>query len=87
MKYLNEVKTELMLLGLISLILSQTSRWISEICVPSSVFTSQFYICSENDFDELGEGDVLVNQTQLAKSIFGSSTHTCSEVSYSCITS
>ncbi|XP_078170954.1 seven transmembrane MLO family protein [Carex rostrata] len=76
---LEKVREELMLLGLISLILSQTSRWISEICVPSSVFTSQFYICSENDFDELGGGDVLVNQTQLAKSIFGSSTHTCSE--------
>lgn len=44
---------ELMLLGLISLMLSQTARWISEICVPSSLFSSRFYICSEVDFDDL----------------------------------
>ncbi|KAJ4795208.1 MLO-like protein [Rhynchospora pubera] len=76
---LEKVREELMLLGLISLILSQTSRWISEICVPSSLFTSRFYICSEDDFEVVGGVSSLLNETQLVKSIFGSSTHTCSE--------
>ncbi|XP_035817140.1 transcription factor GTE9 [Zea mays] len=44
---------ELMLLGVISLLLSQTARFISEICVPSSLFTSRFYICSESDYQDL----------------------------------
>jgi mlo protein len=42
-----------MLLGVISLLLSQTARFISEICVPSSLFTSRFYICSESDYQDL----------------------------------
>ncbi|KAM1332071.1 hypothetical protein TB1_043728 [Malus domestica] len=46
---LEKIKEELMLLGLISLLLSQSARWISGICVNSSLFTSQFYICSEED--------------------------------------
>ncbi|KAK8952508.1 MLO-like protein 4 [Platanthera zijinensis] len=33
---LEKIREELVLLGLISLMLSQTARWISEICVPSS---------------------------------------------------
>ncbi|XP_044489420.1 MLO-like protein 4 isoform X2 [Mangifera indica] len=37
-----------MLLGLISLLLAQWARWISKICVNSSLFNSKFYICSEN---------------------------------------
>ena len=41
---------ELMLLGLISLFLAQCARWISEICVDSSLFSSRFYICSEKDY-------------------------------------
>ncbi|CAL8108585.1 unnamed protein product [Prunus armeniaca] len=47
---LEKIKEELMLLGLISLLLAQSARWISEICVNSSLFTSQFYICSERDY-------------------------------------
>lgn len=43
-----------MLLGLISLMLSQTARWISEICVPSSLFSKRFFICSEKDTDSAG---------------------------------
>ncbi|XP_074577080.1 MLO-like protein 4 isoform X2 [Curcuma longa] len=50
---LEKIREELMLLGLISLMLSQTARWISEICVPPSLFSSRFYICSEADFDDL----------------------------------
>ncbi|XP_042436121.1 MLO-like protein 4 isoform X1 [Zingiber officinale] len=50
---LEKIREELMLLGLISLMLSQTARWISDICVPSSLFSSRFYICSEADFDDL----------------------------------
>lgn len=39
-----------MLLGLISLLLGQWARSISQICVNSSLFTSQFFICSVEDF-------------------------------------
>ncbi|XP_061337175.1 MLO-like protein 4 [Gastrolobium bilobum] len=46
---LEKIKEELMLLGLISLLLAQSARWISEICVNSSLFSSHFYICSEQD--------------------------------------
>ncbi|XP_062077313.1 MLO-like protein 4 [Humulus lupulus] len=48
---LEKIKEELMLLGLISLLLAQCARWISEICVDSSLFTSRFYICSEKDYE------------------------------------
>lgn len=41
---------ELMLLGLISLLLAQWARWISEICVNSSLFSSKFYVCSEKEY-------------------------------------
>ena len=41
---------ELMLLGLLSLLLAQWARGISEICVNSSLFTSRFYLCSEKDY-------------------------------------
>ncbi|KAL9353792.1 hypothetical protein Peur_051762 [Populus x canadensis] len=47
---LEKIKEELMLLGLISLLLSQCARWISEICVNSSLFSSKFYLCSEEDY-------------------------------------
>ncbi|KAG8497920.1 hypothetical protein CXB51_007288 [Gossypium anomalum] len=48
---LEKIKEELMLLGLISLLLAQWARWISEICVDSSLFSSRFYACSEMDYD------------------------------------
>ncbi|XP_039035199.1 MLO-like protein 4 isoform X2 [Hibiscus syriacus] len=48
---LEKIKEELMLLGLISLLLAQWARWISEICVNSSLFSSRFYTCSEMDYD------------------------------------
>ncbi|KAF4357174.1 hypothetical protein F8388_003321 [Cannabis sativa] len=51
---LEKIKEELMLLGLISLLLAQCARWISEICVDSSLFTSRFYICSEKDYEISG---------------------------------
>ncbi|KAK8518805.1 hypothetical protein V6N13_017926 [Hibiscus sabdariffa] len=47
---LEKIKEELMLLGLISLLLAQWARWISEICVNSSLFSSRFYTCSEMDY-------------------------------------
>ncbi|CAA0814052.1 MLO-like protein 4 [Striga hermonthica] len=49
---LEKLKEELMLLGLISLLLGQWARWISQICVNSSLFNSKFYICAEADFDD-----------------------------------
>ncbi|RVW75968.1 MLO-like protein 4 [Vitis vinifera] len=48
---LEKIKEELMLLGLISLMLGQWAKWISEICVDSSLFNSKFYLCSEQDFN------------------------------------
>jgi mlo protein len=71
---------ELMLLGVISLLLSQTAHWISEICVPSSVFSSKFYICSEEDFDHLRHLGVE-NQTSVTNHVSdGQAKHVCSEV-------
>nr|CAB3491113.1 unnamed protein product [Digitaria exilis] len=76
---LEKIREELMLLGVISLLLSQTSRFISEICVPSTLFTSRFYMCSEGDYMELLE-NVGANQTALDKTMFGGqSMHICSE--------
>ncbi|KAL3655554.1 MLO-like protein 4 [Castilleja foliolosa] len=49
---LEKLKEELMLLGFISLLLGQWARWISQICVNSSLFSSKFYICSEKDYDD-----------------------------------
>ncbi|KQJ89165.1 MLO-like protein 4 isoform X2 [Brachypodium distachyon] len=78
---LEKIREELMLLGVISLLLSQTARWISEICVPSKLFTSQFYMCTENDFGDLAEHrGGTANHTHLARSLFGGqSTHGCEE--------
>ncbi|XVF45226.1 hypothetical protein PTKIN_Ptkin02bG0188300 [Pterospermum kingtungense] len=49
---LEKIKEELMLLGLISLLLAQWARGISEICVNSSLFTSRFYTCSEIEYNK-----------------------------------
>ncbi|KAL9448383.1 hypothetical protein AB3S75_015794 [Citrus x aurantiifolia] len=59
---LEKIKEELMLLGLISLLLAQWARWISEICVNSSLFSSKFYTCSEEDNG--------IHQKMLSKSSF-----------------
>lgn len=48
---LEKIKQELMLLGLISLILSLSSRGISDICVKSSLYSSLFYPCSKKDYE------------------------------------
>ncbi|KAI8532119.1 hypothetical protein RHMOL_Rhmol11G0188700 [Rhododendron molle] len=49
---LEKIKEELMLLGLISLLLGQWASWISRICVNSSLFSTRFNLCSEEDYDE-----------------------------------
>ncbi|CAH1445215.1 unnamed protein product [Lactuca virosa] len=48
---LEKIKEELMLLGLISLLLGQWARVISQICVDSSLFSSKFFLCSKEDFE------------------------------------
>ncbi|KAK8562933.1 hypothetical protein V6N12_010997 [Hibiscus sabdariffa] len=58
---LEKIKEELMLLGLISLLLAQWARSISEICVNSSIFSSRFYTCSEMDYD--GNKNMLLEST------------------------
>ncbi|XP_004299908.1 PREDICTED: MLO-like protein 4 [Fragaria vesca subsp. vesca] len=82
---LEKIKEELMLLGLISLLLAQSARWISEICVNSSLFTSQFYICSEKDYSNTNEKDVLEtsfsspNVTDIPAGLINLSSHQCGE--------
>ncbi|VVA32062.1 PREDICTED: MLO [Prunus dulcis] len=78
---LEKIKEELMLLGLISLLLAQSARWISEICVNSSLFTSQFYICSERDYSTK-ENAMLEssspNKTEIPRGLINFS-HQCGE--------
>jgi hypothetical protein len=55
-------------------------RFISEICVPSSLFTSRFYICSESDYQDLLR-NTDANQTTLDRNMFGGQRlHVCGEV-------
>jgi len=78
---------ELMLLGLISLLLAQSARWISEICVNSSLFSSRFYICSEQDLD-INENIMLENsssipgETGIPKGLSAGAFNQCGEVTY-----
>ncbi|PON46313.1 Mlo-related protein [Parasponia andersonii] len=82
---LEKIKEELMLLGLISLLLAQCARWISEICVDSSLFSSRFYICSEKDYDIAQNAHFetsfsSLNETKTTPSgISSHSTHQCGE--------
>ncbi|XP_058087460.1 MLO-like protein 4 [Magnolia sinica] len=80
---LEKIKEELMLLGLISLMLGQCARWISEICVESSLFSSQFYPCLEDDFAStnniLGTGSDSSNRTTIPQRQPGPSPHHCSK--------
>lgn len=74
-----------MLLGLISLLLAQSARWISEICVNSSLFSSQFYICSEQDLGT-NENFMVENSSSLTdetipKGLTTGAFHQCREVS------
>lgn len=77
---------ELMLLGLISLLLAQWANWISQICVNSSLFSSKFYLCSEQDFDMTGNvvserSFTFLNETDVPpKGINALSSHQCGEV-------
>ncbi|PWZ06266.1 MLO-like protein 4, partial [Zea mays] len=65
--------------GVISLLLSQTACFISEICVPSSLFTSCFYICFESDYQDL-LCNTDANQTALDSNMFGGQRlHVCGE--------
>ncbi|KAL0454453.1 UNVERIFIED_CONTAM: MLO-like protein 4 [Sesamum latifolium] len=82
---LEKIKEELMLLGLISLLLGQWARWISQICVNSSLFNSKFYLCSEEDYGEtkrmlLTEQSSSSNGTDIPpKGISYVASHTCGE--------
>jgi len=74
-----------MLLGLISLLLAQSARWISEICVNSSLFSSRFYTCAEQDLPMI-EHVMLVNsssfsdETTIPKGLYSGALHQCGEV-------
>ncbi|GMH25065.1 hypothetical protein Nepgr_026908 [Nepenthes gracilis] len=82
---LEKIKEELMLLGLISLMLGQCARWISEICVDSSLFNSRFYLCSQEDFGIhenflLGKSLFLANETDIPpRGLFNPLPHQCGE--------
>ncbi|KAF7803614.1 MLO-like protein 4 [Senna tora] len=81
---LEKIKEELMLLGLISLLLAQCARWISEICVNSSLFSSRFYICSEDDLDTnekimLESPFPFPDKTDVPKRLVTDAFHQCGE--------
>lgn len=75
-----------MLLGLISLLLGQWARWISQICVNSSLFNSRFFVCSEEDYGVMKrmlstEGSLFSNETDIPpKGINNAAYHGCGEV-------
>lgn len=81
---LEKIKEELMLLGLISLLLAQSARWISEICVNSSLFSSRFYTCAEQDLPMI-EHVMIVNsssfsdETTIPKGLYSGALHQCGE--------
>ncbi|XP_010533960.1 PREDICTED: MLO-like protein 4 [Tarenaya hassleriana] len=75
---LEKIKEELMLLGLISLLLSQCARWISEICVNSSLFSSKFYICSEEDYG-INKKVLLDHNSSTNKTHHGLLPHRCGQ--------
>ncbi|KAL3515673.1 hypothetical protein ACH5RR_022575 [Cinchona calisaya] len=81
---LEKIKEELMLLGLISLLLGQWARWISQICVNSSLFSSKFYLCSEEDYGERGnervlftKSDAFSNETGIPNGLNYPTSHQC----------
>ncbi|CAL5377870.1 unnamed protein product [Camellia sinensis] len=81
---LEKIKEELMLLGLISLMLGQWAGWISQICVNSSLFSSRFYLCSEEDYGK-NENILLtktfssLNESDIPPGVNYPSSHQCGE--------
>lgn len=76
-----------MLLGLISLLLGQCARQISQICVDSSLFSSKFYLCSQEDYDSASEtihlsrSSIFSNDTDIPPKGIYQPSHQCGEVS------
>lgn len=73
----------MMLLGLLSLLLAQSARWISEICVNSSSFSSRFYLCSEEDYSM--KENIMIKSSFSSTNVTdippkGLSTNQCGEV-------
>ncbi|KAI8027878.1 MLO-like protein 4 [Camellia lanceoleosa] len=81
---LEKIKEELMLLGLISLMLGQWAGWISQICVNSSLFSSRFYLCSEEDYGKnekilLTTSFSSLNGSDIPPGVNYPSSHQCGE--------
>ncbi|XP_028123538.1 MLO-like protein 4 [Camellia sinensis] len=81
---LEKIKEELMLLGLISLMLGQWAGWISQICVNSSLFSSRFYLCSEEDYGKnekilLTKSFSSLNESDIPPGVNYPSSHQCGE--------
>ncbi|PHT36181.1 MLO-like protein 4 [Capsicum baccatum] len=80
-----KIKEELMLLGLISLLLGQCARQISQICVNSSLFSSKFYLCSQEDYGSANEtihlsrSSILSNDTDIPPKGIYQPSHQCGE--------
>ncbi|XP_009796635.1 MLO-like protein 4 isoform X2 [Nicotiana sylvestris] len=80
-----KIKEELMLLGLISLLLGQCARQISQICVDSSLFSSKFYLCSQEDYDSASEtihlsrSSIFSNDTDIPPKGIYQPSHQCGE--------
>ncbi|KAM3204724.1 MLO-like protein 4 isoform X3 [Capsicum annuum] len=86
-----KIKEELMLLGLISLLLGQCARQISQICVNSSLFSSKFYLCSQEDYGSASEtihlsrSSILSNDTDIPPKGIYQPSHQCGEVNCFCV--
>uniref|UniRef100_A0A1D1XKL5 MLO-like protein n=1 Tax=Anthurium amnicola TaxID=1678845 RepID=A0A1D1XKL5_9ARAE len=87
---LEKMKEELMLLGFISLLLAATSRTISNICIDSKFYNSNFSPCSRSEVEDTVETEnipprhhrelmALVNHLSLRRVLSGLSHNTCQE--------
>ncbi|XP_071736863.1 MLO-like protein 4 [Rutidosis leptorrhynchoides] len=81
---LEKIKEELMLLGLISLLLGQWARVISQICVDSSLFSSKFFLCSKEDYEldkivSFGRFSSFSNETDIPQGLHAQPLHQCGE--------
>ncbi|KAM7482161.1 hypothetical protein LguiB_006744 [Lonicera macranthoides] len=82
---LEKIKEELMLLGLISLLLGQWASVISQICVNSSLFSSKFFLCSQEDYSTeehilLTKFVTFANETDIPpKGLSNPTSHQCGE--------
>ncbi|KAF8035449.1 hypothetical protein BT93_C1467 [Corymbia citriodora subsp. variegata] len=62
---LEEIKEELMLFGLLSLLMGHWIRFVSKICIKSSALSSRFYPCAREDDFRTGDHNLFPNSVSL----------------------